>query len=95
MIFIFLIEIAKYPKNRALNDQAFIHSIVCINLSTSTVQPDLIVTEMLAFPSKSSRNKNDSDPINGKTTPIQCIMGKISIVNSTIAIILYRYFCSC
>ena len=27
----------------------------------ATVEPDLIVTEMLAFPSKSSRNKNDSD----------------------------------
>ena len=35
-----------------------------------TVESDLIATEMLAFPSKSSRNKNDSDPINGKTTLI-------------------------
>ena len=26
-----------------------------------TVGPDLIATEILAFPSKSSRNKNDSD----------------------------------
>ena len=33
------------------------------------VEPDLIVTEMLAFPSKSSINKKDSDPINGKTIP--------------------------
>ena len=36
----------------------------------STVEPGLIATEMLAFPSKSSRNKNDSDPLDGKTTPI-------------------------
>ena len=35
-----------------------------------TVEPNLIATEILVFPSKSSRNKNDSDPINGKTTPI-------------------------
>ena len=28
----------------------------------STVERDLIATEMLAFPSKLSRNKNDSDP---------------------------------
>ena len=34
------------------------------------VEPDLIATEMLAFPSKSSRNKNGSDPINAKTTLI-------------------------
>ena len=27
----------------------------------SSVQPDLIATEMAAFPLKSSRNKNDSD----------------------------------
>ena len=27
----------------------------------TTVEPDLIVTEMLTFPSKSSRNKNDCD----------------------------------
>ena len=27
----------------------------------STVEPDFIATEMLAFPSKSSRNKNESD----------------------------------
>ena len=36
------------------------------------MEPDFIVTEMLAFPSKSSRNKNDSNVMiaNGKTTPI-------------------------
>ena len=28
---------------------------------SGTVEPDLIVTEMLMFPSKSARNKNDSD----------------------------------
>ena len=38
--------------------------------SDLTVEPDLIATEMLEFPSKSSRNKNDSDPINGNTDPI-------------------------
>ena len=27
----------------------------------ATVEPDLIAAEMLVFPSKSSRNKNDSD----------------------------------
>ena len=37
---------------------------------------------MLAFVSKSSRDKNDSDPINGKTTPVQGIMGVIPIANS-------------
>ena len=26
-----------------------------------SVEPDLLATEILAFPSKSSRNKNDSD----------------------------------
>ena len=36
----------------------------------TTVELDLIATEMLAFPSKLSRNKNDSDPISGRTTPI-------------------------
>ena len=36
-----------------------------------TVESDLMMTttEMLAVPSKSSRNKNDSDHINEKTTP--------------------------
>ena len=29
--------------------------------SSNTVEPDLIATEMLAFPSKSARNTNDSD----------------------------------
>ena len=45
-------------------------SDMSIGEKVSTVEPDLIATEMLAFPSKSSRNKNDSDLINGKTTPI-------------------------
>ena len=49
---------------------------------TATVELDSIATEMLAIPSKSSRNKNYSDPIDGKTTPIYCIMGIISIANS-------------
>ena len=35
---------------------------------------------MLAFPSNSSRNKNGSDPKNGKTTPIHDIMGITYIV---------------
>ena len=35
-----------------------------------TVESDLIATEMLAFPSKSSRDEDDSDLINEKTTPI-------------------------
>ena len=39
-------------------------------LNKTTVELDLIATEMLAFPSNSSRNKNDSDLKNGKTTPI-------------------------
>ena len=46
-----------------------------------TVKLDLIVTEMLAFPSKSSTNKNDSDPLNEKTTPIYAITGIISTAN--------------
>ena len=29
--------------------------------SLDTVEPDLIATEMLAFPSKSTRDANDSD----------------------------------
>ena len=37
-------------------------------LESNTVEPDLIATEMLALPSKSSRNKNNSDLMNGKTT---------------------------
>ena len=40
------------------------------HVAASTVRADLIGTEMLAFSYKSSRNKNDSDPINEKTTPI-------------------------
>ena len=47
-----------------------------------TVELDLIATEMLAFPSKSSRHTNDSDPIKGKTTPIYVITEIISIANS-------------
>ena len=35
----------------------------------NTVEPDLIATEMLAFPSKSSVNKNDSDLIYDKAIP--------------------------
>ena len=49
-------------------------------LNKTTVEPDLIVSEMLAFPSNSSRNKNGSDPKNGKTTPIHDIMGITYIV---------------
>ena len=33
-----------------------------IEMRPCTVELDLIVTEMLVFPSKSSRNENDSDP---------------------------------
>ena len=33
-------------------------------------EPDLIATEMLAFPSQSSKNEKGSDPINEKTTPL-------------------------
>ena len=40
------------------------------NFSKTTEVPDLIATEILAFLSKSFRNKNDSDPINGMTIPI-------------------------
>ena len=32
-------------------------------LIMNTAEPDLTATEMFAFPSKSSRNKNDSDPM--------------------------------
>lgn len=35
-----------------------------------TVERDLIVTEMLVLPSKSSKNQNDGDLINEKATPI-------------------------
>ena len=42
---------------------------ICVLNDFLPIKPDLIATEMLLFPSK-SRNKNDSDPINGKTTPI-------------------------
>ena len=43
------------------------------------VEPDLIVTEMLALPSNSSIYKHDSNNTYGKTTPI---CGIISIVQS-------------
>ena len=62
----------------AENVQRFISSL-CVR---ATIETDLIATEMLAFPSKSSRNKIDSDPLNEKTTPIFGMMGIISIVNS-------------
>ena len=55
--------------------------VFCICLYT--VELDLIATEMLAFPSKSSAYKNDSDHINEKTTPIYFIIGIISIANSS------------
>ena len=41
-----------------------------VSVKGHTVELELIVTETLTFPSKSSRNKNDSNLINGKTTPI-------------------------
>ena len=47
-----------------------------------TVELDLIATQMLTFSSKSSRNQNDSDPTNERTTPIYVIMGIISIMSS-------------
>ena len=47
-----------------------------------TVEPEWMAIEMLAFSSKSSPDKNDSDPINGKTTPISGIMDITSIANS-------------
>ena len=43
---------------------------VVIIFAILTVKPDLIATKMLAFTSKSPRNKNDSNSINGKITPI-------------------------
>ena len=42
----------------------------CQKWTRNTIELDLIATEILAFPYKLSRNKNDSDPINEKTTPI-------------------------
>ena len=48
---------------------AFAHSLIPRG-NSATVELDLIVTEMLAFPSRSPRSKNDSNSINGKTTPI-------------------------
>ena len=47
-----------------------------------TVEPEFTTTEILAFPSKSLRNKNGSDPIDEKTTPIYPMIGIISITNS-------------
>ena len=41
----------------------------------------ILATEMLAFPSKWSGNKYDSDPINEKTTPIY--NGQFSVAQST------------
>ena len=42
---------------------------MCMNLTVlQTVEPDLIATEVLAFPSKSSRNKNDSVAIKSGST---------------------------
>ena len=38
--------------------------IVGTSVTLSTVKPDLLVTEMLAFLSQSSRNTNNSDPNN-------------------------------
>ena len=37
----------------------------------STVEPDLIATEMLELPSNSSKNQTDGDNTYEKTTPIQ------------------------
>ena len=59
----------------------FLHFQTHASIIPGTVDPDLIATEMLGFPSKSSRNRHDSDPINEKTTPIMVIMSMISIAN--------------
>ena len=56
--------------------------IIIAHDNCNTVEPDLIATEMLVFPSKSSRNKNDSNSTNEKTTPTYGINGIISIANS-------------
>ena len=42
----------------------YIHDIVdaaSLMAISSTVEPDLVATEMLVFASESSRNKNDND----------------------------------
>lgn len=41
----------------------------CLFVRYCTVEPDLVVTEILAVPSKLSRDKNSGDPRNEKTTP--------------------------
>ena len=67
--------------------QRIVFKKISIELSTATtkqpatVEPDLTATEMLAFASNSERNKNDSDSINEKTTPIKVIMSVISIAS--------------
>ena len=57
-----------------------------------TMEPDLIATEMLAFPSKPSRSQNGSEPVNEKTTPILGVMGIISVMNSNDSINLSSLF---
>ena len=45
----------------------------------STVEPDLITTELLELPSNPSGNKDASNLKNGKTTPIYDKWDSISI----------------
>ena len=48
-------------------------STVCITVIISSVEPDLIVAKMSVVPSESSTSssdQNDTDPKNGKTTPV-------------------------
>ena len=46
-----------------------------------TLESTFYSNRMLAFTSKSLRNENDRDPINGKTTPKYVTTGVISMAN--------------
>ena len=70
-----LVNVVSIDESPALLSVRISHIITCITTPVQaaigvqaicvamcdTVEPDLIATEMLAFPSKSSTNKNDSD----------------------------------
>ena len=60
---------------------------ILVRFASTTEELNVIVTKMLAFSSKSSRNQNDKrinnrDHINEKTTPIQGITRTIATVYS-------------
>ena len=59
---------------------------------SSTAVLDFIRTEMLALPSKSPRDQNDSDLIDGKTTPLHGTMSPFIVIILYYSILIIAMF---